>query len=36
MSADRTLADHVAVITGETITIDGGAWLGGGTFGFEV
>jgi NAD(P)-dependent dehydrogenase (short-subunit alcohol dehydrogenase family) len=27
-------SDHAGFITGETLTIDGGAWLGGGTFGF--
>ena len=29
-------SSRAGYITGETITIDGGAWLGGGTFGFEV
>jgi NAD(P)-dependent dehydrogenase (short-subunit alcohol dehydrogenase family) len=28
------VSDHAGFITGETLTIDGGAWLGGGTFGF--
>ena len=27
-------SDHAGFITGETLTIDGGAWLGRGTFGF--
>jgi NAD(P)-dependent dehydrogenase (short-subunit alcohol dehydrogenase family) len=28
------VSDHAAYITGETLTIDGGAWLGRGTFSF--
>jgi NAD(P)-dependent dehydrogenase (short-subunit alcohol dehydrogenase family) len=28
------VSDHAAFITGETLTVDGGAWLGRGTFGF--
>ncbi len=28
------VSEHAAFITGETLTIDGGAWLGGGTYGF--
>lgn len=28
------VSDHAAYITGEVMTIDGGAWLGRGTFGF--
>lgn len=28
------VSEHAAFITGETLTIDGGAWLGRGTFGF--
>jgi NAD(P)-dependent dehydrogenase (short-subunit alcohol dehydrogenase family) len=27
-------SDHAGFITGETLTVDGGTWLGGGTFGF--
>jgi NAD(P)-dependent dehydrogenase (short-subunit alcohol dehydrogenase family) len=27
-------SDHASFITGETLTVDGGAWLGRGTFGF--
>ena len=27
-------SDHAGFVTGETLTIDGGAWLGRGTFGF--
>ena len=28
------VSDHAGFITGETLTVDGGAWLGGGPFGF--
>jgi NAD(P)-dependent dehydrogenase (short-subunit alcohol dehydrogenase family) len=28
------VSDHSSFITGETLTVDGGAWLGRGTFGF--
>jgi NAD(P)-dependent dehydrogenase (short-subunit alcohol dehydrogenase family) len=28
------VSDHAGFITGETLTLDGGAWLGRGTFGF--
>jgi NAD(P)-dependent dehydrogenase (short-subunit alcohol dehydrogenase family) len=28
------VSDHASFITGETLTIDGGSWLGRGTFGF--
>jgi NAD(P)-dependent dehydrogenase (short-subunit alcohol dehydrogenase family) len=28
------VSDHAGFITGETLTMDGGAWLGRGTFGF--
>jgi NAD(P)-dependent dehydrogenase (short-subunit alcohol dehydrogenase family) len=28
------VSDHAAFITGEVLTVDGGAWLGRGTFGF--
>jgi NAD(P)-dependent dehydrogenase (short-subunit alcohol dehydrogenase family) len=28
------VSDHAAYITGEVLTVDGGAWLGRGTFGF--
>jgi len=28
------VSDHAAYITGEVMTVDGGAWLGRGTFGF--
>lgn len=28
------VSDHAAFITGETLTVDGGAWLGRGTYGF--
>jgi NAD(P)-dependent dehydrogenase (short-subunit alcohol dehydrogenase family) len=28
------VSDHAAYITGESLTLDGGAWLGRGTFGF--
>ncbi len=28
------VSDHASFITGETLTVDGGAWLGRGTFGF--
>jgi NAD(P)-dependent dehydrogenase (short-subunit alcohol dehydrogenase family) len=28
------VSDHSAYITGDTLTVDGGAWLGQGTFGF--
>jgi NAD(P)-dependent dehydrogenase (short-subunit alcohol dehydrogenase family) len=27
-------SDHAKFVTGEILTVDGGAWLGGGTFGF--
>jgi NAD(P)-dependent dehydrogenase (short-subunit alcohol dehydrogenase family) len=27
-------SDHAGFITGEVLTVDGGAWLGRGTFGF--
>jgi NAD(P)-dependent dehydrogenase (short-subunit alcohol dehydrogenase family) len=29
------VSPHAAYITGDAITIDGGAWIGRGTFGFS-
>jgi NAD(P)-dependent dehydrogenase (short-subunit alcohol dehydrogenase family) len=28
------VSDHAGFITGETLTVDGGAWLARGTYGF--